>query len=49
LSIAQHNPSGNVSVLGDQENLLKSTNAIFNISREKVAQVLKYFTNKEFI
>ena len=49
LSIAQHNPSGDISILGDKENELNSTNPIFNICRDKVSKILKYFTDKEFI
>eukprot|EP01080_Neovahlkampfia_damariscottae_P008431 gene8431-256_t len=49
LSIAQHNPSGSLSVLGDKENELCSTNPIFNVCRDKVAKILKHFSDKEFI
>lgn len=43
LSIAQNNPSGEKSVLGNQENLLRETSPMFNIVREKVQQVKDYF------
>lgn len=46
LSIAQHNPSGNHSVLGKSENLLSEINPIHNICKEKVKKVYEYFKDK---
>lgn len=48
LSIAQHNPSGNHSVLGKKENILNEINPIHNICKDKVKQVYEYFKDKSY-
>lgn len=48
LTLAQHSPT-TTSVLGDPANLLRKTNPIFNLCRERVVNAWKYFGNKSYL
>jgi len=49
LSVSQNNPSGRVTAIGHPDNKLRAINPVFGMCRDKSANVLEYFGNRDVI